>query len=123
MDEPGGDLPYLIQPDPEFPLLVHLPPSRWYDDYAVFVENVLAPQQAFEMWRDDLDVLRDEGGMMCLTLHSFVSGRPAQSRTLGWLLDYAIDLGDVGIDRADRIACWWLSQSGDARGQPDILSP
>ena len=47
---------------------------------------------------------------MCLTLHPFVSGRPGpQSRTLAWLLDYAIDLGDVWIDRADHIARWWFS--------------
>ena len=56
--------------------------------------------------------------MMNLTLHPFVSGRPGPSRTLGWLLDYAIDLGDVWIDRADRMARWWLEQAGDERGSP-----
>ena len=122
MDEPGGDLPYLTQPDQSLPPLVQLPPSRWYDDYAVFVENVLTPQQAFEMWREDLEVLRDEGGTLCLTLHPFVSGRPAQSRTLCWLLDHAVDLGDVWIDRADQIARWWLGRRGDARGRTDILA-
>ena len=96
MDEPGGDVPYLIQPDTALPPLVQLPPSRWFDDYTLFVDDVLPPRQAFEMWRDDLDVLRDEGGMMCLTLHPFVSGRPGPSRTLAWLLDYAIDLGMSG---------------------------
>jgi peptidoglycan/xylan/chitin deacetylase (PgdA/CDA1 family) len=99
MDEPAGDLPYLIQPDTALPPLVQFPPSRWFDDYTLFVDQSLPPRQAFELWRDDLDVLRDEGGMMCLTLHPFVSGRPGPSRTLAWLLDYAIDLGDVWIDR------------------------
>ena len=46
---------------------------------------------------------------MCLTLHPFVSGRPGPSRALARLLDYAIDLGDVWIARADHIARWWLS--------------
>ena len=115
MDEPGGDLPYLIQPDSALPPLVQLPPSRWFDDYTLFVDQVLPPQHAFDVWREDLDVLRDEGGMMCLTLHPFVSGRPGPSRTLAWLLDYAIDLGDVWIDRADRMAHWWLAQAGDPR--------
>ena len=78
------------------------------------------PRQAFETWRDDLDVLRDEGGLMCLTLHPFVSGRPGPSRTLAWLLDYAIDLGDVWIARADAIANWWLRRSADPR---DSKSP
>jgi peptidoglycan/xylan/chitin deacetylase (PgdA/CDA1 family) len=113
MDEPGGDLPYLIQPDANRPPLVQLPPSRWFDDYAFFVDQVLPPEQVFAVWRDDLDVLRDEGGLMCLTLHPFVSGRPGPSRALVWLLDYAIDYGDVWIDRADRIATWWLKERDD----------
>lgn len=117
MDEPGGDLPYLFQPDANLPPLVQLPPSRWFDDYTVFVDQVLTPRHAFEMWRDDLDVLRDEGGMMNLTLHPFVSGRPGPSRTLAWLLDYAVDLGDVWIDRADRMARWWLAPDGEPRGE------
>lgn len=50
---------------------------------------------------------------MCLTLHPFVSGRPGPSRILAWLLDHAIDLGDVWIARSDQIARWWLHQAGD----------
>jgi hypothetical protein len=45
---------------------------------------------------------------MSLTMHPFVSGRPAPSRALVRLLDYVIDLGDVWIARADQIARWWL---------------
>jgi peptidoglycan-N-acetylglucosamine deacetylase len=119
MDEPGGDLPYLVSPEPSRSPIVQLPPSRWFDDYSLFVEQMTSPQTAFELWRDDLDVLRDEGGMMCLTLHPFVSGRPGPSRTLGWLIDYAIDLGDIWVSRADEIARWWLRQAGDQRG--DVL--
>ena len=107
MDEPGGDLPYLIQPHPDLPPLVQLPPSAWYDDYTYFVDKIQSPRHVAETWQIDLDVLRDEGGLMCLTLHPFVSGRPAASRALAWLLDYAIELGDVWIARADAIAQWW----------------
>jgi peptidoglycan/xylan/chitin deacetylase (PgdA/CDA1 family) len=111
MDEPGGDLPYLIQPEATLPPLVQLPPSAWLDDYTYFVDHVLAPRQVFETWRDELDVVHDEGGLTCLTLHPFVSGRPAASRALAWLLDHAIDLGDNWVARADAIARWWLSRS------------
>jgi peptidoglycan/xylan/chitin deacetylase (PgdA/CDA1 family) len=113
MDEPGGDLPYLIQPDANLPAVVQLPPSRWFDDYTVFVDQVSPPEHVFDLWRNDLGVLRDEGGLMCLTLHPFVSGRPGPSRSLAWLLDYAIDLGDVWIDRADRLAQWWMQRRDD----------
>jgi peptidoglycan/xylan/chitin deacetylase (PgdA/CDA1 family) len=111
MDEPGGDLPYFVQPDPERPPVVQLPPSRLWDDYTFFMDHTVTPQATFEFWRDDLDVLRDEGGLMCLTLHPFVSGRPGPSRALARLLDYAIDLGDVWIARADQTARWWIERA------------
>ena len=115
MDEPGGDLPYLMRPDPDPALapLVQLPPSWLYDDYPFFVDRLQTPRAAYEFWREDLDVLRAEGKLMCLTLHPFVSGRPGPSRALARLLDYAIDLGDVWIARADQIARWWLERTGE----------
>ncbi|MGH2561414.1 MAG: polysaccharide deacetylase family protein [Thermomicrobiales bacterium] len=111
MDEPGGDQPYLLQPDPARDPLVQLPPSWLWDDYTFFVDRLLTPDQTFACWRDDLDVLRDEGGVMCLTLHPFVSGRPGPSRAVARLIDYAVDLGDIWIARADDIARWWLERT------------
>ena len=117
MDIPAGDLPELMQPDPLRPPLVQLPPSRLYDDYSFFVDRVVTPQQTFEFWRDDLEVLRSEGKLMCLTMHPFVSGRPGPSRALARLIDYAIDAGDVWIARADHIARWWLERHADLDDQ------
>jgi hypothetical protein len=50
---------------------------------------------------------------MCLTLHPWVSGRPATSRALTSVLDYAIDLGDVWIARAGDVAQWWVGASDE----------
>jgi peptidoglycan-N-acetylglucosamine deacetylase len=113
MDIPTGDLPELMQPDHQRPPLVQLPPSWLYDDYNFFVDRTQTPQQTFEAWRDDLDVIRTEGKLMCLTLHPFVSGRPGPSRAIAKLIDYAIDSGDVWIARADHIARWWLERHAD----------
>ena len=110
MDVASADLPYLMRPDPNGPPLVQLPPSRLWDDYTYFVDATVPPRYAFEMWRDDVDVLRHEGKLMCLTFHPFVSGRPAPSRALTMLLDYVIGLGDVWIARADHVAFWWLER-------------
>ncbi len=110
MDEPGGDLPYVIRPEATGPPLVQLPPSRFFDDYTYFMDQMLTPQQTFECWREDLDVLRAEGKLMCLTLHPFVSGRPGPSRAVARLIDHAIDAGDIWITRADHLARWWLER-------------
>jgi len=110
MDIPRGDAPSLLAPDPAKPPVVNLPPSAHWDDYSFFVDKMLTPAQAFDFWRDDLDVIRAEGSLMSLTMHPFVSGRPGASRALVRLIDYAIDLGDVWLARADQIADWWLEQ-------------
>ena len=112
MDRPLGDLPSLLTLDLSLPPVVNLPPAKHYDDYAFFVDTTVTPQATYEFWREDLDVLRAEGGLMCLTLHPFVSGRPGPSRAVARLLDYAVDLGDIWIARADEIARWWRSRSG-----------
>lgn len=109
MDVAGGDLPWIERPRSDLPPVVELPPSRFYDDYTYFIEHTVTPRHAAEFWRDDLDVLRDEGKLLCLTLHPFVSGRPGPSRAIAHLIDYAIDLGDIWITRADLVADHWLA--------------
>jgi len=113
MDEPGGDLPYFSQPDPARTPLIQLPPSWLYDDYPFYVDRLTTPRHAGEFWREDLDVIRAEGKLMCLTLHPFISGRPGPSRAVTRLLDFAIDLGDIWIARADEIALWWRARAAD----------
>jgi len=110
MDVPGSDLPYLAQPQAHLEPIVQLSPSFLWDDYNYFVDRTLTPDLTFKAWQDDLDVLRDEGGLMSLTCHPFVSGRPGPSRAIARLIDYAIDLGDIWIARADHIARWWLER-------------
>lgn len=111
MDLASGDLPSLATPNPDAGPVVQLPPSRLWDDYSYFVDPIGPPDNAYNMWRDDIDVLRAEGKLMCLTLHPWVSGRPAPSRALVHFLDYVVSLGDVWIARADHVARWWLDST------------
>lgn len=113
MDVARSDLPWVERPDPALDPVVELPASRFYDDYTYFVDWTVNPRNAGEFWRDDLDVLRAEGKLMCLTLHPWVSGRPGPSTAVANFLDYAISLGDVWIARADHVALWWLDSQGD----------
>jgi peptidoglycan-N-acetylglucosamine deacetylase len=113
MDIAAGDLPILDWPDAALEPVVQLPPSRLWDDYAYFVDNVMPPDHAYQMWREDIDVLRSEGKLMCLTFHPWVIGRPGPSRALLHFLDYVVSLGDVWIARADHVAQWWRSSTDD----------
>lgn len=117
MDFQWGDLPEVWRPDPAGPPLVHLPPTLFLDDYALFWENHLAPDNAFAVWRETVDALRDEGALACFTFHPHLMGRPAQSRVLARLLEYCIDLGDLWLARADHVATWWQDR-GD--GMPAV---
>jgi peptidoglycan/xylan/chitin deacetylase (PgdA/CDA1 family) len=64
-------------------------------------------------WRDDLDVIRDEGAFLSLQLSSWRTGRPGPSRALGRFLDYAIDLGDLWLARMGDVANWWSRRTAD----------
>jgi len=116
MDIPTSDVPTILRPNPAGSPLVNLPPSWMWDDYNFYVDHMLSPMQVASAWQDDLDTLRDEGGLMSLTLHPFVSGRPGPSRGLARFIDYAISLGDIWIARADHIARWWLERERDTTG-------
>lgn len=118
MDLQSGDLPEMVRPDPALPPLVHLPPTFFLDDYTLFWDNHLAPDDAFAVWRETLDVLGDEGALACFTFHPHLMGRPAQSRVLARLLEYLIDLGDVWIARADHVATWWRDRAREAADAP-----
>jgi peptidoglycan/xylan/chitin deacetylase (PgdA/CDA1 family) len=107
IDQPYSDLPIALRSETETPPLVHLPTSRWFDDRRLFLNQSLSARQAFEVWRDDLDTLRDEGGLLCLILHPSVGGRPGPSRAVALLLDVAIEAGDLWIATAGAVAAWW----------------
>ena len=113
MDFPWGDLPELVRPDAALSPLVHLPPTLFLDDYSLYWDNLLAPDHAFAVWQETIDVLRAEGGLACFTLHPHLMGRPAPSRVLARMLEYLIDLGDVWIARADHVASWWRDNAGN----------
>jgi peptidoglycan/xylan/chitin deacetylase (PgdA/CDA1 family) len=71
------------------------------------MDTDLVSDQFVVNWRDDLDVLRDEGNLQVLRLSAWRSGRPGTSRGITRFFDYATELGDVWMARADEIAGWW----------------
>lgn len=114
MDLASADLPFLMRPVPGAEPVVQLPPSRTLDDYTFFIDSMMPPRHAYETWRDEVDVLRQEGKLACFTFHPWITGRPANSRALSMLLDYVVSLGDVWLARADHVAFWWLEREREA---------
>lgn len=97
----GDDRPYLVRRRDRD--VVELP-SHWilddFDHYAFLPQphlgrNIEAPQTAVGIWRQELDGLREYGGLCQLTCHAFLSGRAGRTLALRGLLEYALSCGDV----------------------------
>lgn len=72
--------------------------------------SIVGTDAVLTRWRDDLDVLRDEGALLGVRLDTAVAGQPSFSRALLHLLDDATDLGDVWVARLGDISQWWLQR-------------
>lgn len=90
------------------------------------LDTDLVSDQFVVNWRDDLDVLRDEGALQVLRLSAWRSGRPGTSRGITRFFDYAVELGDVWMARVDEVAGWWdqrergaIPFATDTDGPPD----
>lgn len=99
----GIDVPVRTMTAGQAVVRVPLPP-RPSD---IGLDTDLVSDQLVVNWRDDLDVLRDEGGLQVLRLSAWRSGRPGTSRGITRFFDYAVELGDVWMARVDEIAGWW----------------
>jgi hypothetical protein len=55
-------------------------------------------------WRAELDGMREVGGLLQLTCHAFLSGRPGRCEALAGFLEYALDCGDVDFGTCGDIA-------------------
>jgi len=104
------DKPYLLETGRGD--IVELPPHWSLDDYSQYAfmwdpeigHNVESPLKAIEVWRLELEAMRDYGCLLQLTCHPFLSGRPARVKALRGLIEHAQKLGDIEILTCDEIA-------------------
>jgi peptidoglycan/xylan/chitin deacetylase (PgdA/CDA1 family) len=104
-DSLDNDLPYVHENG-----LVELPSAVTLDDYDNYAERGYSPQEVFELWRDEFDVLYEEGKFFCLTMHPFMTGRPAASKTLEKIITHVKSHEGVWIATAEEIARFWSSK-------------
>jgi peptidoglycan-N-acetylglucosamine deacetylase len=125
------EVPYLLATDAG--TLVELPVHWAFDDwaqYGFFVDpplgdNVEPPSKLLEIWQGELEAMREEGCLQVLTMHPFLSGRPARARVIGKFVAFARELGGVWFATAGQVATHARSvlDELDARRLRSALDP
>jgi peptidoglycan/xylan/chitin deacetylase (PgdA/CDA1 family) len=125
------DVPYLLRTtsEPLVELPVHWSLDDW-EQYGFFIDPPLGdaielPAKMLELWRVELDAMHEEGCLQVLTMHPFLSGRPARSRNVVRFVDYARELGGVWFATGAEIAAHARSllDPDDARQLRSALDP
>jgi peptidoglycan-N-acetylglucosamine deacetylase len=104
-----ADGPYLLADSPR---LVELPVTWALDDwerYAFWPDLhgnglIARPADVVEAWWEEVQAIVSVGGLATLTMHPFLSGRPARAAALGRLLERILDLPGVTVARGDELA-------------------
>jgi peptidoglycan/xylan/chitin deacetylase (PgdA/CDA1 family) len=92
--------------------LIELPVHWSLDDweqYAFLPEpdigrQIELPSKVLELWTVELDAMRQEGCLLVVTMHPFLSGRPSRAAALAEFLARLRDRGDVWVASARQIA-------------------
>lgn len=106
----GDDRPYRIATgsDAVVELPVHWSLDDW-EQYAYLPEPhvgsvIESPVKVAEMWRAELDGMRQYRCLFNLCVHPFLSGRPGRLVALRGLIEHALELGDVTFERCRDVA-------------------
>ncbi len=67
---------------------------------------ILRPSAVVDAWAEELDAIVEVGGLFDLTMHPFISGRPARAVALEGLIERAQSMDGVWVAAGDEIAAW-----------------
>jgi peptidoglycan/xylan/chitin deacetylase (PgdA/CDA1 family) len=86
---------------------------------------ILRPSDVCDAWGEELDAIVEVGGLFDLTMHPFISGRPARAAALEKLIERAQSMDGVWVAAADEIAAWvaGLDLPGVVHEPPAVPSP
>jgi peptidoglycan/xylan/chitin deacetylase (PgdA/CDA1 family) len=111
-----ADHPYRLAtgPGPDAPTLVELPVHWSLDDWNRYnyvpgltgTGVIGRPSEVCAAWAEELDATVEVGGMFTLTMHPFVSGRPARAAALERLIERAAAIDGLWLAAGDEIAAW-----------------
>jgi peptidoglycan/xylan/chitin deacetylase (PgdA/CDA1 family) len=96
--------------------LIELPMHWSLDDWNRYnyvpgyaASPILRPSAVCDAWAEELDAIVEVGGLFDLTMHPFISGRPARVAALEALIERAQSMDGVWVAAGDEIAAWVAS--------------
>jgi peptidoglycan/xylan/chitin deacetylase (PgdA/CDA1 family) len=111
-----SDHPYRLatEPGPGAATLIELPCHWSLDDWNRYnyipgltgTGVIGRPSQVTAAWAEELDAIVEVGGLFSLTMHPFVSGRPARAAALEQLIERAAAIDGLWLAAGDEIAAW-----------------
>lgn len=111
-----ADHPYRLAtaPGSSGPTLVELPVHWSLDDWnrynyvpGISGTGIIGrPSEVCAAWAEELDAIVDAGGLFVLTMHPFISGRPARAAALERLIERARSIDGVWLPTGDELATW-----------------
>ncbi|QAB16615.1 polysaccharide deacetylase [Leucobacter muris] len=127
------DFPYVLSPGEQGAAegartLVEIPIQWALDDWEQYcflpdvteLGPIQTPAHAVELWRSELDGMREHGGCWVLTNHPFLSGRPGRAAVLERFMADVATMSDVWIAPLGEIARRTVEQAPAPRGLPRI---
>jgi peptidoglycan/xylan/chitin deacetylase (PgdA/CDA1 family) len=111
-----SDHPYRLagSAGPEAPSLVELPMHWSLDDWnrynyvPGFTSNspIGRPSEVCAAWGEELEAIVEVGGLFALTMHPFISGRPARAEALERLIERAAAIDGLWLATGEALATW-----------------
>jgi peptidoglycan/xylan/chitin deacetylase (PgdA/CDA1 family) len=109
-----ADRPYplAVAPPAPAPAIIEVPVYWPLDDWAYYafapgftpIATIHRPESVLAAWVEELDAIADAGGCFVLTIHPFLSGRPARMRAVDGLIGHIQSRQDVWLATLGEIA-------------------
>ena len=80
--------------------------NRWNYVPGYASSPILRPSDVEDAWAEELDAIVEVGGLFNLTMHPFVSGRPARAAAIERLIERARAIDGLWMAAGDEIAAW-----------------
>jgi peptidoglycan-N-acetylglucosamine deacetylase len=80
--------------------------NRWNYVPGYASSPILRPSDVEAAWTEELEAIVEVGGLFNLTMHPFISGRPARAAAIERLIERARSIDGLWIAAGDEIAAW-----------------